>query len=85
MAGFEVRSFEKHIASLLVEKWGRECRKLVGFMRSHMAMTMVRSNTLLMRGARIKHPKWISFVNGAALEDFPGLRELGGGAVPSAG
>jgi hypothetical protein len=39
-------------------------------------MSVVRANTLLLRDARLKRPKWIPFVDGAALEGFPGLREL---------
>ena len=60
----------------MVVKWGREYSELVGFVRANMAMAVVRSNTLLMYGARLKQPKWISFANDAVLEDFPELREL---------
>ena len=48
----------------------------MGFVRAKMAMGVVRANILLLRGARLKHPKWIPFVNGATLEGFPGLREM---------
>ena len=41
-----------------------------------MAIAVVRFNTLLLRGAWLKQPKWIPFVDDAALEGFPGLREL---------
>ena len=50
-----------------------------------MAMVMVRANTLLLRGTWLKQPKWIPFMDGAALEGFPGLHELCGAPVPSAG
>ena len=76
MAGIEARAFEKRITSLLAATWEREHNKLVGFVRAKMAMAVVRSNTLLLRGARLKRPKWIPFVDGAALEGFPGLRKL---------
>ena len=76
MAGVEARAFKKHIASLLASKWGREYSKLVGFVCAKMAMAVVRSNTLMLRGARLKQPKWIHFVDGAAFEGFPGLHEL---------
>ena len=76
MAGIEARAFEKRIASLLAAKWGREYSKLVGFVRAKMAMVVVRANTLLLCGARLKRPKWIPFDDGAALEGFPWLREI---------
>ena len=76
MAGYKACAFEKRIASLLAAKWGREYSKLVGFVRAKMAMVVVRANTLLLGVARLKRPKWIPFVNSAALEGFPGLREL---------
>ena len=76
MAGVEARAFEKRIASLLAAKWGREYSELVGFVRAKMALAVVRANTLLLRGARLKRPKWIPFDDGAALEGFPGLREM---------
>ena len=76
MAGVEARAFEKRIASLLAVKWRREYSELLGFVRAKMAMVVVRANTLLLRGARLKRPKWIPFVDGATLEGFPGLREM---------
>ena len=76
MAGVEARAFEKCIASLLAAKWGREYSELMGSVRATMAMAVARANTLLLRGVRLTRPKWIPFVNGAALEGFPGLREL---------
>ena len=76
MAGVKVCAFKKRIASLLTAKWNREYSKLVGFVRAKMALAVVRANTLLLRGARLKRPKWIPFVDGAALEGSPGLREL---------
>ena len=48
----------------------------VCFVCAKMAMTVVRANTLLLHGARLKRPNWIPFVYGAALEGFPGLHEL---------
>ena len=76
MAGVEVRTFKKRITSLLAAKWDRECSELVGFLRAKMAMAVVRANTLLLRGAQFKRPKWIPFVNDAALEGFPGLCKM---------
>ena len=67
MAGIEARAFEKRITSLLAAKWGWEYSELVGFVRVKMAMAVVRANTLMLRGAWLKQPKWIPFVDGAAL------------------
>ena len=76
MAGVEARAFEKCIASLLAAKWGREYSELMGSVRVKMAMAVARANTLLLRGVRLTRPKWIPFVNGAALEGFPRLHEM---------
>ena len=76
MAGVEVRAFKKRIASLLAAKWNREYNELVGFIRVKMAMAVVRANTLLLHGARLKQPTWIPFVDGATLEVFPGMCKL---------
>jgi hypothetical protein len=41
-----------------------------------MALALVRAYTLVLRSTWLNWPKWIPFVDGAALEDFPGLRKL---------
>ena len=76
MAGVKARTFDKRIASLLAEKWNREYSKLVVFVCVKMALTVVRTNTLLLCGVWVKRPKWIPFVDDGALESFPGLCEL---------
>ena len=76
MAGIKARAFKKRIASLLLVKCGQEYNELVGFLRAKVVMTVVRANTLLLRGARLKQPKWIPFVDGAALGGFLELRKL---------
>ena len=63
----EARTFEKRIASLLAAKWGRKYSKLFGFVRAKRAMAVVRPNTFLLCGTRLKRPKWIPFVNATAL------------------
>ena len=55
MACKEARSFEKRIASLLADKWDRSYSKLVGYVRGRMAMSILRSNNVCLRGARIKN------------------------------
>ena len=76
MVGVEARVFEKCIAFLLALKLNQEYSKLVVFTRMTMAMVAVRAITRLLRDARLKLLKWIIVVDGAALEGFPGLREL---------
>ena len=76
MAGYEAHAFKKPITFLLATKWGQEYSELVGFLCAKMAMAVVRSNTLLLRGPRLKRPKWVPFINCTTLEGFPGLREL---------
>ena len=52
MACKEAKAFEKRVASLLAMKLGRQYSKMVGFVRARMSLAVVRSNTLLLRGAR---------------------------------
>ena len=52
MACKEAKAFEKRVASLLATKLGRQYSKMMGFVRARMSLTVVRSNTLLLRGAR---------------------------------
>ena len=54
MACKEVRAFEKRIASLLADKWNRPYSELVGYIRGRMAMSILRSNTVCLRGARVR-------------------------------
>ena len=48
----------------------------MGFVHVKMVMVVVRANTRLLHSALLKRPKWILFVDSAAQEGFPGLREL---------
>ncbi|KAL7523651.1 hypothetical protein ACHAXR_000265, partial [Thalassiosira sp. AJA248-18] len=52
MACKEAKAFEKRIASLLASKHDRPYSEMVGFVRSRMSLAIIRSNTLLLRGAR---------------------------------
>ena len=54
MACKEARAFEKRIASLLAEKWNRPYSELVEYVRGRMAMSILRSNTVCLRGARVR-------------------------------
>ena len=46
--------FEKRITSLLAEKWNRPYIELVGCVRGRMAMSILSSNTVCLRGARVR-------------------------------
>ena len=56
MACKEARSSEKRIASLLADKWNRLYSELVGYVRGRMAMSILCSNNVCLRGARVR--KW---------------------------
>ena len=47
----EARAFEKRVASLLASKWERTYSKMAGFVKSRMTLAIIRSNTMLLRGA----------------------------------
>ena len=49
----EAKEFKKHIACLLEEKWDRPYSELLGYVRGRMGMAIIRSNTVLLRGARV--------------------------------
>ena len=76
MAGVKARTFKKRIVSLPAAQWNQEYSNLVGFIHAKIAMAVVRANTLLLCRGQLKRPKWIPFVNGSALECFPGRCEL---------
>ena len=48
----EAKAFERRIASLLASKWERPYSEMCGFVRTRISVAIVRSNTLLLRGAR---------------------------------
>ena len=48
----EARAFERRIASMLAAKWERPYSQMCGFVRTRISVAVVRSNTLLLRGAR---------------------------------
>ena len=50
----EARALKKRIASLLAYKWNRPYSELVGYVRARMAMSILRSNTVCLRGARVR-------------------------------
>ena len=72
----EARAFERRVASLLATKWDRRYSKMVSFVRTRMSIALVRSNTLLLRGAR-RHGRSQRPVieDEVALNGMDGMRE----------
>ena len=53
MACKEARAFEKgRVASLIATKLDRQYSKMVGFVQGRLSLAVIRSNTMLLRGAR---------------------------------
>ena len=75
MAGREAQAFEKRIAHLLAEKWERHYSELRGFVRSRMALSVVRSISLLLRGTWMGKAVWFSGQDGVALSGLGRVRD----------
>jgi len=71
MACKEARAFDKQVAPLLAAKWDRRYSKMVGFVRGRMSLAIIRSNTMLLRGARAGR------AFRPAIEDSAGVEALG--------
>ena len=71
----ETRSFEKRIASLLADKWDRWYSELVGYVRGRMAMSILHSNLVCLRGARVKKRTVPWVADSAAYEATRGRTE----------
>ena len=71
MACKEALALEKPVASLLASKWNRPYSKMVGFIRGRMLLAIIRSNTILLRGARAGRA-WKPVI-----EDSAGVEVLG--------
>ena len=75
MAGRETKQAERRAASLLANKWKREYSEMVGYVRARMALAVVRSNTLLMRGSRQRRSQRPLIDEGAAMQGWQTWRE----------
>ena len=67
VTGREAQAFEKRIAHLLAEKWDPNYIELRGFVRGRMALSVVHSNSLLLRGTRMGKTARFLAQDGAAL------------------
>ena len=70
MAWKEARALEKRIAALLTVKWGQAYSKLYGYMGSIMAISIVRSNTLLLCKPHQQRSRWAQFEDGVVVESM---------------
>ena len=75
MAGREAQSFEKRITHILTEKWERHYSELRGFVRGRMSLSVVRSNSLLLRGTRMGKAARFAGQDGAALSGLGRVRD----------
>ena len=55
MAGKDARAYKKRVANLLAEKWSQEYSSVAGCVKARMALVVVRSNTLLLRGSKTRY------------------------------
>ena len=56
MACKEVKAYKNHFALLLAKEWERPYSEVVGYVRGRMSMLIIRSNLMILCGARSK--KW---------------------------
>ena len=56
IAGREAKAAEKRLACHLAQKWRRPYSQMVHYVKVRMAIAVVRSNSLLIRGSRDKEP-----------------------------
>jgi hypothetical protein len=75
MACKEALAFEKRLASLMATKHERRYSEMVGFVRAQMSLAVIRSNTLLLRGARVGRAWRPELLDGAAFSAMEGVRE----------
>ena len=54
IAGREAKCPEKHLAAILASKWKKEYSEMVYYVRVRMTLAVVRANSLLIRGSRVR-------------------------------
>jgi hypothetical protein len=57
IAAREAKAAERRLASALAWKWKRQYSEMCGFVRVRMALAVVRANTLLLRGSRVRQSR----------------------------
>ena len=51
-------AYEKRIANLLAVKWNRDYSSVVGWVKAWVALVVLRSNTILLKGIRRHYQGW---------------------------
>eukprot|EP00956_Cyclotella_meneghiniana_P042116 scaffold248361_cov42-Cyclotella_meneghiniana.AAC.1 len=75
MAGRETKQAERKLASRLAHKWNKEYSYMVAYVRARMALAVVRSNSLLVRGSRKRRAQRPLIDEGAAMLGWQTWRE----------
>ena len=75
MACKEALAFEKQVASLMATKHERRYSEMIGFVRVQMWLAVIRSNTLLLCGARVRRAFRPEILDGVAFSTMEGIRE----------
>jgi hypothetical protein len=75
MAGRETKQAERQLARALAGKWGREYSEMVAYVRTRMALAVVRSNSLLVRGSRVRRARRPMIDEGAAMSGWQTWRQ----------
>ena len=75
MACKEAQAFEKRIASLLADKWNRPYSEQDGYVHGRIAMSIISSNTVCLRGARVRRRTVPWVADNAAYEATRGRTE----------
>jgi hypothetical protein len=71
IAGREARNAERRLVTHLASKWKCGYSQMVYYVRVRMAIAVVRTNSLLIRGSRDQQHPWRSLIpDGAALGDW---------------
>ena len=69
--GRETKSAKKRLASALAEKWKKEYSEMVFYVRVHMALAVVKANSLLIQGSRKRQRQRRPIINDqAAMYDW---------------
>ena len=72
MACKEARAYEKRVASLMATKLDCAYSEMVGFVRGRMSLAVIKSNTMMLRGARSSRRFCLPVI-----EDSAGMEAMG--------
>jgi hypothetical protein len=75
-AGRETKQAERKLAGALAGKWDREYSEMVAYVRTRMALAVIRANTLLLRGSRRRRAQQPQIDEGAAMNGWQTWRDV---------